>query len=149
MSKSSILAGQNCHLYHSSSWQLDNPVLGLAVGQFGFRFDRLSIPSPWLVLKNSLRRRWKTNCWRECSKTLLINISETLDNFADRSMPNDVLQHTTPATQLLEKRQELSEVEDALRSQKEVRWLLRVKASKVLKHVSPAASRTSSFGWIV
>eukprot|EP00730_Choanoeca_flexa_P019837 TRINITY_DN9702_c0_g1_i2.p1 TRINITY_DN9702_c0_g1~~TRINITY_DN9702_c0_g1_i2.p1 ORF type:complete len:305 (+),score=69.64 TRINITY_DN9702_c0_g1_i2:282-1196(+) len=35
------------------------------------------------------------------------------------SMPNDALQHATPATQLLEKRQELAEVEKALQTQKE------------------------------
>jgi hypothetical protein len=36
-------------------------------------------------------------------------------------MPPDILQHATPATQLLEKRQELREVEEALSAQKEVR----------------------------
>eukprot|EP00045_Choanoeca_perplexa_P004864 m.41159 g.41159 ORF g.41159 m.41159 type:complete len:314 (-) comp12809_c0_seq5:1471-2412(-) len=44
---------------------------------------------------------------------------ETVEDKLLASMPNDVLQHTTPATQLLEKRQELAEVEDALKSQKE------------------------------
>eukprot|EP00049_Salpingoeca_infusionum_P010338 m.175754 g.175754 ORF g.175754 m.175754 type:complete len:117 (-) comp14622_c0_seq10:1149-1499(-) len=39
-----------------------------------------------------------------------------------KQMPQDILSQTTPATQLLEKKKELEEVEDALEAQKEVQY---------------------------